>query len=638
MDRDQNERALLNDFGPALAKNPSVLRECLNLLQIYRLEPRTLHSKWEAYIMNITKGEEDEGSMTAHMDGFKGHLRRTLEQQSQQQNQAQTTSSTAFATPKKATIKSRYHGSAGSAQRINHDMDLDHHQDVFASPESRTNFSVPTTPTRNRGNSTFPPTPSPSKPSPSSKQFALRKNMSETEESLNSHLSLRSTPPSNTSDYRNAVNLVVAVKPYRYMFEKISDMGEALDDKIEAFADVYRKAHPETEFHSPAYPTQSIVNVIGRICSDANEGKANERSLLLETSRSLGSGARVRLDTTEVAGLSFFPGQIVVLSGINANGSTFVVTRVHELPSLPMAGASPADLEDFHYKKMGGQPIKMIAAAGPYTLNDNLLFEPFAALMEHVDKERPDVLLLMGPFVSSQHPAILSGNVDMPPEGYFAKYISSLLAKHQERYPKEMQILLVPSLQDIIHETTVMPQPGFEHARSLALPAGTYCLPNPAQFTINEMVFAVNTADILMQLSGDEIARNPERTDRMGRLSKYLIEQRNMYPVYPGLTSEIESGVDFNQYDLLDLRVCPDVVILPSKLKHFAKTVDNVVTINPNQLSKSQAGGTFARLTIHPMSRSYLDDAVMMMDEEVEQSMSTYHNVYERCRVDLIRV
>ncbi|KAF9929483.1 hypothetical protein BGZ65_005780, partial [Modicella reniformis] len=45
-------------------------------------------------------------------------------------------------------------------------------------------------------------------------------------------------------------------------------------------------------------------------------------------------------------------------------------------------------------------------------------------------------------------------------------------------------------------------------------------------FKINETVFAINTADILMHLSGDEVARNPTRTDRMGRLSKYLVEQR----------------------------------------------------------------------------------------------------------------
>jgi hypothetical protein len=66
---------------------------------------------------------------------------------------------------------------------------------------------------------------------------------------------------------------------------------------------------------------------------------------------------------------------------------------------------------------------------------------------------------------------IISGDIDMMPEAYFAKYIAAPLAKHQERYPKEMQILLVPSLQDVIHETLVLPQPGFEHPRALALPA-----------------------------------------------------------------------------------------------------------------------------------------------------------------------
>ncbi|KAG0374532.1 DNA-directed DNA polymerase alpha subunit pol12 [Mortierella sp. AD032] len=626
------EQALIDVFGPALAASPSALRECLSLLRIYRIEPETLHSKWEAYIMNSTssnRDEDDDVSMTTtHLEGFKNSLRRTLELKSQQgyQQQAQSTSGSSFATPKRAQLKSKFQGSASQAPRVHHDMEIDHH-DQYNSPESKSSTRMPTSPYKSLA-----------QPSLSSKQFALRKNMSETEEILNSHLKLRSEAPRTVSEYRNVINLVVAVKPYRYMFEKITDKGEALDDRIDAFAEHYRKSYPDTEFRNPSYPSQSVVTVVGRICSDANEGKANEQSLLLETSRSLGNGARVKLDVMEVQGFSFFPGQIVVLSGLNSHGSIFAVTRVHELPSLPMAGASPADLEDFQYKKMAGQPIKMIVAAGPYTLSDNLLFEPFAALMEHVNTERPDVLLLMGPFISSTHPLIASGDVDMMPEAYFAKHISALLAKHQERYPKEMQILMVPSLQDVIHETLVMPQPEFEHRRSLALPAGTYCLPNPAQFTINEMVFAVNTSDILMHLSGDEIARNPERTDRMGRLSKYIIDQRNMHPVYPGLASDPDCGVDFNQIDLMDLRVCPDVVIVPSKLKHFAKIVDNVVVVNPNQLSKMQTGGTFAKLTIHPLPENALSDAVMMMDEDDEQTMSTYHRVYERCRVDLVRV
>lgn len=84
-------------------------------------------------------------------------------------------------------------------------------------------------------------------------------------------------------------------------------------------------------FCNPDYQSQAVVTVVGRICSDANEGKANEQSLMLETSRSLGGGARVKLDLMEVPRYNFFPGQIVVLSGLNSHGSVFAVTRVHEV-------------------------------------------------------------------------------------------------------------------------------------------------------------------------------------------------------------------------------------------------------------------------------------------------------------------
>ncbi|KAG0099173.1 DNA-directed DNA polymerase alpha subunit pol12 [Podila epicladia] len=579
---------LINAFGAILAQDATALRECTSLLKIYNMEPETLHTKWEVFLMNSSNEESMSGTQ---LESFKNYLRRTVEQMhTKQQQQVYASSSSSFITPKKAALKNRQQPSS----RMNYDSAMDLDMDV--------------------GSLDFP--------SPSSKLFALRKNVAETEESLNGNLATRPGPPVKSgTDHRNTVNLVVGVKPYRYMFEKITEKAEALDDRIDAFAAIFKKKHPDTDFYNPAYPSQTLVTVIGRICSDANEGKSNERSLMLETSRMIGGGSRVRIDVSEVTSFSFFPGQIVVLTGINSSGSVFNVTDVHEIPALPMATASPLELQEIHYRKLGGQPVKIVTAAGPYTLNDNLLFEPFAALMEHVNKERPDILLLMGPFVHSNHPAIQAGNIDMSPEAYFSKFISAKLALHQEKYPKEMQILLVPSLQDVIHETI-----------------GTYCLPNPVQFTVNEMVFAVNTTDVLFHLSGDEVARNPQNADRMGRLSKYLVQQRNLHPVYPGLATGPESAIDYNQFDLLDLRVCPDVLIVSSKLRQFAKTVDNVVVVNPHHLSKGQAGGMFAMMTIHPLPESELEDAAMMMDDEDEQSMTMHHFVFNRCRVDLKRV
>ncbi|KAF9375802.1 DNA-directed DNA polymerase alpha subunit pol12 [Podila verticillata] len=623
---------LIAAFGPTLAQNAAALREYTSLLNIYNMEPETLHTKWEVFLMNSNVDTEESMSGT-QLESFKNYLRRTIEQMhTQQQQQSFASPSSSFAAPKKVALKNRHQPTSRTNYDSPMDLDVDMGSTDFTSPTNGRPSSF--TPIRS-----MMPTSSPSVPSPSSKLFALRKGVAGIEESLNGNLATRSGPPVKSgTDQRNTVNLVVGVKPYRYMFEKITERAEALDDKIDAFAAIFKKRYPDTDFYNPAYPSQTLVTVIGRICSDANEGKSNERSLMLETSRMIGGGSRVRIDVSEVTSFSFFPGQIVVLSGINAHGSIFAVTAVHEIPALPMAAASPLELQEIHYRKLGGQPVKIVTAAGPYTLNDNLLFEPFAALMDHVNKERPDILLLMGPFVPSNHPAIQTGNIDMSPEAYFSKFISSKLAQHQEKYPKEMQILLVPSLQDVIHETIVMPQPGFEHSRALGLQPGTYCLPNPVQFTVNEMVFAVNTTDVLFHLSGDEVARNPQNTDRMGRLSKYLVQQRNLHPVYPGLATGPESAIDFNQYDLLDLRVCPDVLIVPSRLKQFAKTVDNVVVVNPHHLSKGQAGGMFATLTIHPLPESELEDAAMMMDDEVEQSMTMHHFVFKRCRVDLVRV
>ncbi|KAG0338313.1 DNA-directed DNA polymerase alpha subunit pol12 [Podila humilis] len=574
--------ALIAAFGQTLLKDAAALRECSNLLKIYSIDPEALHTKWEVYLMNSNL--DSESMSGAQLEGFKSYLRRTLDQAVIRQQKS-------FASPsgkqvvKTAVIKNRYQPPIFSGRNnfdsapIDLDMDIDRDTDITSPTNRRSANFMPV----RSGFSTASPLIS----SPSSKLFALRKNMAETEESLNGHLVKRTAPPVKAgSDFRNSINLIVGVKPYRYMFEKITEKAEALDDRIDAFAAIYKKSFPGTEFYNPAYPSQALVTVIGRICSDANEGKSNERSLMLETSRTIGGGSRVRIDISELASFSFFPGQIVVLTGINANGTTFAVTAVHEIPDLPLPAASPLELQEFHYRKLGGQPVKIITAAGPYTLNDNLLFEPFSALMDQVDKERPDILLL-------------TGNVDMMPEAYFSKFISAKLAQHQEKYPKEMQILLVPSLQDVIHETIVLPQPGFEHPRALNLPAGAYCLPNPVQFTVNEMV---------------------------------------MHPVYPGLATGPESSIDYNQYDLLDLRVCPDVLILPSKLRQFAKTVDNVVVVNPHQLSKGQAGGMFAIVTIHPLSETELEDAAMFMDEEDETSMTMHHRVYERCRVDLVRV
>lgn len=98
------------------------------------------------------------------------------------------------------------------------------------------------------------------------------------------------------------------------------------------------------------------------------------------------------LDLSKVPSYSFFPGQIVAMECTNPTGSQLVVhdifdDRVLEPTSCPTLS----------------EPLRLNIAAGPFTAFDNLDFEPLWELMERVVEEEPHALVLIGPFVDSDH-------------------------------------------------------------------------------------------------------------------------------------------------------------------------------------------------------------------------------------------
>lgn len=69
----------------------------------------------------------------------------------------------------------------------------------------------------------------------------------------------------------------------------------------------------------------------------------------------------------------------------------------------------------------------------------------------------------------------------------------------------------------------------------------------------------------------------------------------------------------------------PDVLVLPSRLGPFARVVDGVVAINPGQLSKPRAAGTYVEMTV-------------VADEVVRDGEERGHRVHERARVEVVRI
>ncbi len=113
-----------------------------------------------------------------------------------------------------------------------------------------------------------------------------------------------------------------------------------------------------------------------------------------------------------------------------------------------------------------------------------------------------------------------------------------------------------------------------------------------------------------------------------------LLSSFSFYPIFPvpeDVASEINLDITHQHLIRMEDRA-PDILILPSRLRHFAKIVDSIVAVNPGFLSKSANPGTFVKMAIHPMERGLLNRAREGGDAD------RAHKVYERARVEVLRI
>lgn len=110
-------------------------------------------------------------------------------------------------------------------------------------------------------------------------------------------------------------------------------------------------------------------------------------------------------------------------------------------------------------------------------------------------------------------------------------------------------------------------------------------LANPCTFAINEVVISLSAVDVLFHLRREELFTRAEEADpepgsqpsdskdTMAGLVRHVLGQRNFYPIFPPTESYAsEVNLDVTHFDLLKMDgPQPDLLILPSKLKHFSK-------------------------------------------------------------------
>ncbi|KAG5947006.1 hypothetical protein E4U59_002399 [Claviceps monticola] len=503
-----------------------------------------------------------------------------------------------------------------------------------------------------------------------SSSFADRANPGDVVEALNGHLAAAAAPVAPFSEPRIKLTAASDQKKmaYKPLAMKLSEASEVLDDRIDEFMTIVQDYHQldDSAFGSAASQTTTEVVAVGRIASDSMEGRLNAASLVLETSRRTGMGVRVPLKMDNIRSWSFFPGQIAAFKGINTTGSEFVVHEILQVPLLPNAASTPSALAAHRERLRGGPdvmdsdenpaPLNILFAAGPYTADDNLDYEPLHALCSKAADTYADALVLTGPFIDINHPLIATGDFDLPEEAatidldtatmstVFRYLFAAALTRACASNP-HLTVILVPSTRDILTKHVSWPQDSLSR-KELGLPKSAKIVSNPMTLSMNEMLIGLSSQDILYELRSEELSRVTSAPmsaggpggDLMGRLCRYLIEQRHYFPLFPptdrarlprtGTEQGVATGavVDVAYMRLGEMvNVRPDVMVVPSSLPPFAKVVESVLTINPGSLSRRKGAGTYARMTLHAPSAAISEDMVS-------------HRIFDRARVEIVRI
>ncbi|MCJ1396742.1 DNA-directed DNA polymerase alpha subunit pol12 [Xylographa bjoerkii] len=496
--------------------------------------------------------------------------------------------------------------------------------------------------------------------------FVDRQNAGQVIETLNGHLDPCEPPMAPPAESRIKLTANTDLKKFFYkpMAMHLSEASEVLDDRIDDFMSFIQVHHnlEDSAFGNPASKSTSEIIAVGRIASDTLESKLNVASLVLETSRRKGAGLRVPLKVDALSAHEFFPGQMVALRGINASGDYFSARQVLDVPLLPPAASLPSTL-DMINERVGyadsddtgasSSALNVIVSSGPYTADDNIDFEPLHTLCEKASETYADALILIGPLFDIEHPLLATGDFELPDDASiepdkatltdaFRIMVAGPLRRLAQEVPS-ITIIIVPSVRDAVNKHVSWPQEPFGK-KELGLPKQARTVSNPVTISLNEIVIGISAQDILYDLRREEVVvGKPMENNMLARLPRHVIQQRHFFPLFPPVNRELlpkaatEEGLatgmplDISYLKLGEwLNVRPDVLILPSALTPFAKVVESVLVVNPGSTSKKRAPGTYAQLALYPRK--------VTEEEHAAESTMVGHKVFDRARVDIVRI
>lgn len=355
---------------------------------------------------------------------------------------------------------------------------------------------------------------------------------------------------SKTNDGSNA-----ARTKFRYMWQRADDIRNSIEDVISrrALMIAQRMGIDESLLVNASHASAEPVFVAGMIGNDvsATYGKLNLHACELVDV----DGISVRLDfrsylqaqaeaegdenkenqksSARIDGL--FPGQVVIVEGLNTDGSTLLVRQIFSNALGPKPHNAPVSSAD----PLSNSGFSVCVMSGPFG----------GSIQDALAKAR------------LSHGALICGQLTANDEREIAEFQAE----------SGTSVWIVPSHESETNDLFVFPQPGNPTIVELAAD------------NVSRTIGLVSM-DVLTALAREEISLVKDR-DRFASLCRHLLDQGSFMPLVPPSES-----IPFDQtmLDRASFSERPDVLILPSILQHFVKDVEGTICINPRTMSNRQ--------------------------------------------------
>jgi hypothetical protein len=129
--------------------------------------------------------------------------------------------------------------------------------------------------------------------------------------------------------------------------------------------------------------------------------------------------------------------QVVVVRGINPTGNRIIARHIYTHLPPPAPRANQLRQLEASAAAAPGLQLSMVAAAGPFCLLEDLSYAPLASLLQQLAAAPPQVLLLLGPFVDVENPAVAGGMMDVTFQQLFQQQVGAGL-NHPQKVPGSM--------------------------------------------------------------------------------------------------------------------------------------------------------------------------------------------------------